>query len=63
MLKVLFAGTIVFVVFVVVNRALWLLNQPSDWRVAAGYFLLVALVAVLGGFLSRMVSRWTGRVR
>jgi hypothetical protein len=46
MRKVFFAGAAVAGVFVVANRAIVLLNEPSNLAVAAGYFLLIAMVAV-----------------
>lgn len=46
MRRVFFAGAAVAVVFVVANRAIVLLNEPNDQAVAAGYFLLLGLVAL-----------------
>jgi hypothetical protein len=57
MRNVLFAGAAAAVVYVVVNRAIVLLNQPSDLAVAAGYFLLLALVALAAGVASRLWRR------
>jgi hypothetical protein len=57
MRKVLFAGAAAALVFVVVNRAITLLNQPSDLAVAAGYFLLLALVALAVGIVPRIWRR------
>jgi len=57
MRKVLFAGAAAVVVYQLVNRAISLLNTPSDMAVAAGYFLLVALVALGVGYGPRM---WRG---
>ncbi len=45
MRKVFFAGAAMAVVFVVANRAIKLLDQPSDLAVAGGYFLLLTLVS------------------
>jgi hypothetical protein len=47
MRKVLFAGAAAALVYVTVNRAITWLNQPSDLEVAGGYFLLLALVALM----------------
>lgn len=46
MRNIVFAGSAAALVYVVVNGAIGLLNRPSNWSVAAGYFLLLALVAV-----------------
>jgi hypothetical protein len=43
------AGAAVAVVYVVADRAIRLLNEPSDVSVAAGYFLLLALASVAAG--------------
>jgi hypothetical protein len=45
MRNIVFAGSAAALVYVVVNSAIRLLNRPSNWSVAAGYFLLLALVA------------------
>jgi hypothetical protein len=45
MRNIVFAGSAAALVYVVVNGAIVLLNRPSNWSVAAGYFLLLALVA------------------
>lgn len=57
MRKVFFAGAAVAVVFVVANRAITLLNKTSDLSVAAGYFLLLALVSVASGLASWLWRR------
>jgi hypothetical protein len=57
MRSVFFAGTVAALLFVAVNRALYLLNQPSDLAVAGGYFLLLAIVAVLAGIARRLWRR------
>ena len=49
MRNVFLAGTGVAVVYIVVNRAIVLLNQPSDLAVAGGYFLMLTLLAALVG--------------
>ena len=54
MRKVLFAGAAAAFVFVVVNRAISLLNEASDLSVAAGYFLLLGLVALGTGAAARL---------
>ena len=45
MRTVFLAGIAAAVVWLVASYAIKLLNQPSDWSVAAGYFLLLGLVA------------------
>ena len=57
MRKVFFAGAAVAVVFAVLNRAIALLNQRSDLAVAAGYYLLVGLVAAVVGVVPRLWRR------
>ena len=57
MRKGLFAGAAAALVYVTVNRAITWLNQPSDLEVAAGYFLLLALVALLVGVTPRLWRR------
>jgi hypothetical protein len=57
MRNVFFAGAALAVVFVAVNRAIDLLNVPNDWAVAAGYFLLLALVSVASGLMYRFWRR------
>jgi hypothetical protein len=42
---------------VVANRAIALLNQPSDLAVAGGYFLLLVLVSTLAGLGSWLWRR------
>jgi hypothetical protein len=42
---------------VVADRAIYLLNEPNDVSVAAGYFLLLALVSVLAGLASWLWRR------
>jgi|HubBroStandDraft_6_1064221.scaffolds.fasta_scaffold857991_1 hypothetical protein len=49
MRKVFFAGAAVAVVIVAADRIFKLLNEPNDLSVAAGYFLLLALVSALAG--------------
>jgi hypothetical protein len=56
MRKVFLAGAAVAVVYVVADRVIRLLNEPSDLSVAAGYFLLLALVSVATGAVA-----WLGR--
>jgi hypothetical protein len=57
MRRVFFAGLILAVVFLLVNFAIRLLDVPNDWSVMAGYFLLLALVAVLSGAMHRLGRR------
>lgn len=57
MRKVFLAGAGLAFVFVVVNRAIVLLNEPSDLAVTAGYFVLLALVAAATGVWSWMRRR------
>lgn len=57
MRTVLLAGTAAAVVWLVAGYAIKLLNQPSDRSVAAGYFLLVGLVAAAVGVGSRLTKR------
>jgi len=45
MRKVFLAGTTLAFVFVMVDRAIALLNEPNDLAVGAGYFILLALVS------------------
>ncbi len=45
MRNIVFAGSAAALVYVVVNSAIGLLNRSSNLSVAAGYFLLLALVA------------------
>jgi hypothetical protein len=49
MRRMFLAGAAVAVVYVVADRAIRLLNEPSDVSVAAGYFLLLALASVAAG--------------
>ena len=49
MRKVFLAGATLAVVFVVVDRAIVLLNQPDDLAVGTGYFILLALVSAAVG--------------
>lgn len=58
MRNVFFAGAAAAVVFVLVNRAIVMLNEPSDLGVAAGYFLLLAVV---GGLTEAVVLLWRRR--
>ena len=57
MRNVFFAGAAAAVVFVVVNRAMVLLDEPNDWSVAAGYFLLLVLVGSATALVSRLWRR------
>jgi hypothetical protein len=54
MRSVFFAGAAAAVVFVVLNRAIALLNEPSDLAVGAGYLLLLALLAMAVEAASRI---------
>ncbi len=56
MRNVFLAGAALAIVVVVANRAIALLNQPSDLAVAGGYFLLLVLVAALAG-----LAQWLWR--
>lgn len=55
---ILFAGAAAAVVYLLLNRAIALLNEPSDLAVGAGYFLLLALVALAAEAASRAWRRW-----
>ena len=57
MRNVFLAGIGAAVVYIVVNRAIVLLNQPSDLAVAGGYFLMLTLLAALGGAASWLWRR------
>jgi hypothetical protein len=57
MRNVFLAGAGLAVVYLVVNRAILLLNQPSDVAVAAGYVVLLVLVSVLAGLASWLWRR------
>jgi hypothetical protein len=57
MRRVFLAGAAAAVVFVIANRALTLLNGPSNLSVTAGYFLWLGLVAVATDFVSRLWRR------
>ena len=57
MRKVFIAGAAAAIVFAIANRALTLLNEPSDLSVTAGYFLLLGLVAVATDLISRLWRR------
>lgn len=57
MRNVFLAGAAAAIVFFVANRALSLLNQPSNLSVTAGYFLMLSLVAVATDLLSRLWRR------
>jgi hypothetical protein len=57
MRKVFLAGTTLAFVFVVVDRAIALLNEPNDLAVGAGYFVLLALVSVVTGVWSWLRRR------
>jgi hypothetical protein len=56
MRNVFLAGAALAIVVVVANRAIALLNQPSDLAVAGGYFLLLVLVSALAG-----LAQWLWR--
>jgi hypothetical protein len=56
MRNVFLAGATLAIVFVVANRAIALLNQPSDLAVAGGYFLVLVLVSALAG-----LAQWLWR--
>jgi len=56
MRKVFLAGATLAVVYVVVDRAIVLLNEPDDLAVGAGYFMLLALVSAAVG-----VGSWIRR--
>ena len=49
MRKVFLAGATMAFVFVVVDHAIALLNEPNDLAVGAGYFVLLGLVSVATG--------------
>lgn len=56
MRTVFIAGVAIAVVWLLASKAIRLLNQPSDWAVAGGYLLLLALVASgvgIGSWLTR----------
>jgi hypothetical protein len=57
MRTVFVAGAAAAIVFVLLNRAIWLLNRPSDLAVAAGYILLLALFSLAVGFVTRLWRR------
>ena len=57
MRTVFVAGAAAAIVFVLLNRAIWLLNRPSDFAVACGYFLLLAIFSLAVGFVSRLWRR------
>jgi hypothetical protein len=57
MRNVFIAGAALAIVFVVANFVLALLNKPNDLAVAAGYFVLVALVAAIAGLAPRLWRR------
>lgn len=57
MRKVFLAGAAAAVVYWIANRALILLNEPSNSSVTAGYLLLVGLVAVATELTSRLWRR------
>ena len=60
MRNVFLAGAAAAIVFFVANRALTLMNEPSNLSVTAGYFLLLALVAVTTDLVSRLWRRSSG---
>jgi len=57
MRNVFLVGAAAAAVYWVANRALSLLNEPSNLSVAAGYLLLVALVALAMDLISRIWRR------
>jgi hypothetical protein len=57
MRNVFLAGAGLAVVYLVVDRAIVLLNQPSDLAVAAGYVVLLMLVSALAGLASWLWRR------
>jgi hypothetical protein len=57
MRNVFLAGAGLAVVYLVVNRAIVLLNEPSDAAVAAGYVMLLVLVSGLAGLASWLWRR------
>ena len=57
MRNVFLAGTAAAIAFLIANQALTLLNEPSNISVTAGYFLLLALVAVATDLISRLWRR------
>jgi hypothetical protein len=57
MRTVFLAGAAAAVAFVVVNRALVLLNEPNDLAVAVGYFLMLAVISVASGIVVRLWRR------
>jgi hypothetical protein len=57
MRTVFIAGAAAAIVFVLLNRAIWLLNRPSDFDVTCGYFLLLALISLALGFVTRLWRR------
>jgi hypothetical protein len=58
MRNVLFAGAAAALVFVLVNRAFVLMNEPNDLLVAAGLFLLLTVV---GGLTEAAMLLWRRR--
>lgn len=57
MRKVFFAGLVLAGVYLATNLAIRLLNRPDDTAVTAGYFVLLALVSILAGWLYRIGRR------
>ena len=57
MRNVFLPGAAAAIVFLIANRALALLNEPSNLSVTAGYFLLLGLVAVATDLISRLGRR------
>ena len=57
MRNVFLAGTAAAIAFLIANEALTLLNESSNRSVTAGYFLLLALVAVATDLISRLWRR------
>jgi len=52
--KVLVAGVLLAMVYFIIPAALHRLNQPSDAAVAAGYLILLLLVALVAGTIRRL---------
>lgn len=52
-----FAGAVAAIVVAVLSVAIRLLNRPDDFAVAAGYFVLLALVSLASGAAIRLGRR------
>ena len=57
MRRVFFAGAAASAVVAVMSVAIDLLNRPSDVAVAAGYFVLLALVSAASGLAAHLWRR------